>query len=106
MTDAEQPQPETISILGYESAAVDRSNPLTRMLVRKSVDVETLENEVRAFLSAMQRVIGNLDEQMGKYRMESITISAEVNAKGKLSLLGSGGEMGAKGGVNFTFKIP
>ena len=35
---------------------------------------------------------------------ETVSVTAEVSAKGKVSLLGSGGELGGKGGITFTFK--
>jgi hypothetical protein len=36
--------------------------------------------------------------------MDSVSVSVEVNAKGKVSLLGSGGEVGGKAGLVFSFK--
>ena len=103
MTKADQ-QPQTLTIASYEPST-DRGI-LTPRFVRKAVSVEELEQQVRSFMSAMEKIVGNLQSQIGKYQMDSITISAEVNAKGQVSLLGNGGEAGAKGGISFTFKIP
>lgn len=103
-----------LTILGYDDDAdpevdVDRNvftKLFTKQIVRGVVDAEKLENEVKSFLEAMERIIGNLSQQVGQYQMDSITVSAEINAKGKVSLLGNGGEMGGKGGMSFTFKRP
>ena len=97
---------EKLTILGLEGDSSDDRGFFDNRLVRKTVDVDKLEEEVKAFLGAMERVIGNLKQQVGKYQMDSVTVSAEINAKGKVSLLGSGGEMGGKGGMSFTFKCP
>lgn len=106
MNEFHQKAPEAITVLGYaDDAKMDRGL-FSKRLVRKTVDLQELENEVKTFLAAMERIIGSLNQQVGKYQMDSITVSAEVNAKGKVSLLGSGGEMGGKGGLSFTFKRP
>jgi hypothetical protein len=99
---------QELTILGYDDdpeVDVDRGE-FTKQIVRGVVDVQKLEAEVQSFLGAMERIIGNLSQQVGQYQMETITVSAEINAKGKVSLLGSGGEMGGKGGMSFTFKRP
>lgn len=108
MNGSELPNTQVLTIVGYDDdAEVDRDRDrgfLKKQLVRRVVDVDQLEHEVKSFLAAMERIIGKLDQQVGKYQMDSITVSAEVNAHGKVSLLGSGGEIGAKGGMSFTFK--
>lgn len=98
----ESNQKQTLMILGYEEST-DRTL-LARRFVRKAVDVEKLEKEMQSFLAAMERIIGRLNQKVGEYQMDSITVSAEVSAKGTVSLLGTGGEMGGKGGISFTFK--
>ena len=104
MDDSHPKVPEAVTILGYEDDAKMDRGIFSKRLVRKNVNLQELEDEVKTFLAAMERIIGNLNQQVGKYQMDSITVSAEVNAKGKVSLLGSGGEMGGKGGMSFTFK--
>lgn len=39
-------------------------------------------------------------------QLEEVTLSAEVNAKGELSILGTGGEMGGSGGITLKFVKP
>jgi hypothetical protein len=38
------------------------------------------------------------------YSLEDITVSAEVSATGRLSIQGTGREIGGNGGFSFTFK--
>ncbi len=93
---------EVVSILGYEDA--EERGWVKQRIVRDVIDVEKLGDEVRAFMRAMESIIGQLAEEVGNYHMETISVTAEVSAKGKVSLLGSGGEVGGKGGLTFTFK--
>src|SRR5215212_8761060 len=93
-----------LSILGYEGDDEEERGILDNRLVRNVVDVQKLEDEIKSFLGALEKIIGKLSQEVGNYRMETISVTAEVNAKGKVSLLGSGGEMGGKGGLTFTFK--
>jgi uncharacterized membrane protein len=93
-----------ISVVGYDDEMEQERGIFDRQLVRNVVDVKRLEEEVKSFLGAMESVIRNLSQEVGNYRMDSISVTAEVNAKGKLSLLGSGGEVGGKGGMTFVFK--
>ncbi len=104
MSDTHPTTPNQLTVLGYEDDAEIERGVFERHLVRRAVDVQKLEDEVKSFLGAMEQIIGNLSQQVGNYSMDTITVSAEVNAKGKVSLLGSGGEVGAKGGLSFNFK--
>ena len=93
---------EVVSVLGYEDT--EERGLFDRHVVRDVIDVEKLGDEVRAFMGAMEKIIGKLSEEVGNYHMETVSVTAEVSAKGKVSLLGSGGELGGKGGITFTFK--
>ncbi len=91
--------PQAVSVLGYEDTA--ERGIFTRRIARNLIDVEKLGNEV---MEAMEEIIGKLSEEVGRYQMETIAITAEVSAKGQVSLLGTGGEVAGKGGFTFTFK--
>lgn len=39
-------------------------------------------------------------------QLEEVTLSVEVNAKGQLSILGTGGELGGSGGITLKFARP
>lgn len=101
-------QPQTnsdqmISVVGYEDSEIERG-VLDKVLVRNLVDVQTIEHEIKKFLNAMQTILSSVSQSVGDFSMDSVSVSVEVNAKGKVSLLGSGGEMGGKAGLVFTFK--
>lgn len=102
----EQPQQsDKITVLGYDDGPAERGF-FEKRLARRAIPVEQLQEEVKSFLNAMEKVIGSISTRVGSFEMDTITVSAEVNAKGKVSLLGSGGEMGGKGGLSFSFKRP
>jgi hypothetical protein len=101
--------PETISILGLEDTdpgRVDRlslKRPEDWRLGRADVPLDLFRQRVTGFLDSMRDVISGLPEAFGNYELDQVTISAEVSAKGQISLLGSGGELAGKSGLTFTF---
>lgn len=106
MSNGQQTTKQQVAVIGYEveeDVLVERGI-VQRTLVRAFVDVEELEAQVTLFMGAMEKVIGNLTQQVGKYSLDTVTVTAEVNAKGGLGLLGTGAELGAKGGMSFSFK--
>lgn len=97
---------DVISILGLEDSAADRSlfrRPAEWKLGRSEVPTEEFSHRVTAFLESMRQVITNLPEAFGHYELDQITISAEISAKGQVSLLGSGGELAGTAGITFQF---
>jgi len=97
-------QTQTVTIVAYEEGAGSDRSLFGRQIVRKAIDVEKLEKEVQSFLAAMDKIVGNLNREVGEFQMDSVTVSAEISAKGSVGLLGTGGEMAGKGGMTFTFK--
>jgi len=71
---------------------------------REIVSARALADRVEEFVNSMRTVLGELPEVVGQYEIDQITVAAEVSAKGKVSLLGSGGELAGKGGLTFTFR--
>ncbi|MBC7927820.1 MAG: hypothetical protein H7039_19415 [Bryobacteraceae bacterium] len=69
-----------------------------------TVPKQDLSANVKTFLGGLQDVFSNPPEQGGNFTIDSITVTAEVSAKGTLNLLGTGGEIGGKGGITFVFK--
>jgi hypothetical protein len=109
-TDAGAPAaPETISILGLEDSEPGRSDRWTLKrpgdwrLGRAEVPLEVFRQRVTGFLDSMRDVITGLPGSFGQYELDQVTLSAEVSAKGQISLLGSGGELAGKSGLTFTF---
>jgi hypothetical protein len=78
------------------------SSIIPKRLERAAVPVDVLECRMRDFVAAVGRIIGDVPNALGSYSVDTITISAEISATGKVSFLGSGGELGGKGGISFT----
>jgi|SRR5689334_4341139 len=104
-----QATPQTISILGLEDSEPGRPDRWTLKrpddwrLGRAEVPLETFRQRVTGFVDSMREVITGIPEAFGKYQLDQVTVSAEVSAKGQVSLLGSGGELAGKSGLTFTF---
>ena len=45
-------------------------------------------------------------QSVNKMQLEEITLSVQVNAKGELGILGTGGELGGSGGITMKFTRP
>ena len=103
MDNQSQTDSDEIRVASYEEHQVERG-VIDKVLVRNLVDVKILEQEIKKFLNAMQTILSNVSQTAGDFSMETVSVSVEVNAKGQVSLLGSGGEVGGKGGLVFTFK--
>ncbi|MBU2662690.1 hypothetical protein KOI35_04145 [Actinoplanes bogorensis] len=67
------------------------------------VPAAVLRERVEQFVATMGSVLDGVPAAMGEYRLEQVQISAEISAKGQVSLLGTGGELAGKSGLTFTF---
>jgi hypothetical protein len=105
MSDAAQAE-ETVWILGMEDPD-DRGfffNRAEARYERTPVPASVLQEKMTAFISSMRHVISSIPASLGTYDVDSITLKLEISAKGKVSLLGSGGELGGTGGITLTLK--
>jgi hypothetical protein len=109
MTDP--PESGVIRVFGLEdseAARIDR-RPFQRRddlrLGWGEVPVAKLRKRVETFLANMHEVLADLPDKIGEYHLEQVQVSAEVSAKGQVSLLGTGGELAGKSGLTFTFKL-
>jgi hypothetical protein len=68
------------------------------------LNVDELSVNVSLFLEQMGSVLDKAPESLGSLQFVEFEVSAEISAKGTLSLLGSGGEAGATGGIKFVFR--
>jgi len=97
-----QPAPIRLSLIGFQEPQ-DRAF-FERRLTRTEIDASELRNRLQTFLGAMEQVIGGVSATVGRYHLDTVTLTAEVSAKGTVSLLGTGAEVAGKGGLTFTFK--
>jgi hypothetical protein len=70
---------------------------------RGEIAPSDLQRRLESFLNAMRQVIGNLPQKMDNWEMSTVTLTAEITAKGSVNLLGTGGELSGKGGLTFAF---
>jgi|ERR1700733_6035827 len=96
---------EVIRVLALEDPE-ERSflrRPQEWRVGRAEIPVDVFSHRVSDFLESMRDVITALPHAFGSYELDEITLSAEVSAKGQVSLLGSGGEIAGNAGITFKF---
>lgn len=106
-TDKEPRTDSEILIFGVEDLDTTRSlfRPAKDLrLGRGTVSAHDFADQVSGFIENMKAVLDRLPRFVGEFEIDQIAISAEISAKGKVALLGSGGELGGKGGLTFTFR--
>ncbi|MEU5632772.1 hypothetical protein ACH47C_13975 [Streptomyces rishiriensis] len=96
---------DKISVVGIASGerGAFRWRPSEAELSRQEIPVSDLRQRVGNFVGALGDVLSATPVSLKGYQLREVTVSAEVTAKGTLSILGSGGEVGGTGGLTFTF---
>ncbi len=70
----------------------------------KPLKVDLLAENINLFIGQMGSILENTPEKLGKFNFEELEVHAEVTGKGTISLFGTGGEIGATGGLRFVFR--
>ena len=72
---------------------------------RSSLSAGKLKENIGEFLEVMQEVFAQANQpiELGM-QLDELELSVEINGKGQVSLLGTGGEAGAKGAIKLKFK--
>ena len=72
---------------------------------RSSLSAEKLKQNMGEFLEVIQEVFAQANKpiELGM-QLDELELSVEINGKGQVSLLGTGGEAGAKGAIKLKFK--
>ncbi len=97
----------TINVIGIDDEQADRSlwSRDSAELTRRPVPADRLRQELADFTSKLDVMLGAIPEAVGQLCLDTITVSAEISAKGSISLVGiGGGELAGKGGISFTLK--
>ncbi|MGB3292503.1 MAG: hypothetical protein WBB01_05825 [Phormidesmis sp.] len=66
-------------------------------------------DKVKAQMQSMIAIVNDLFDQATPrpgLRLNEVELSVEINAEGKVSLIGSGGKFGSKGGITLKFVRP
>ena len=71
---------------------------------RRSVPLEQLGRQFNDFVQNMREVVGRVPASMAGFRIDEISFTAEVSAKGTVNLLGTGGEVAGNGGITITLR--
>jgi hypothetical protein len=70
----------------------------------KQLKVEELTMNINLFVEQLGSMLEKTPEKVGKFRFEEFEVYAEITAKGTVAILGTGGELGATGGLHFVFR--
>ena len=71
----------------------------------REVPVATLEREMGRLIDVVERLVNRSpDRPKSGMQLEEIELSVEVDGRGKVSLIGSGLDIGGKGAVKLKFK--
>jgi|GEM_PF-836504 len=66
--------------------------------------VQDLSTQINNFLDQMGGILEKTPHKLGRFQFEEFEVNAEITGKGSLALLGTGGEVGATGGIKFLFR--
>lgn len=103
---SEQAASDTISVFGLEDSG-DRGlifNRAEARYQRRAISAADLEQHLADFINKMGGVISVVPDMLGAFHVDEVTLSAEISAKGSVSLMGTGGELGGQGGITITLK--
>lgn len=70
----------------------------------KLLKVEVLADNVNLFIGQLADILEKTPEKLGKFHFAELEVHAEITGKGTLALFGTGGELGATGGLRFVFR--
>jgi hypothetical protein len=71
---------------------------------RHQVSAQTLQQNMTEFLVVVESAFEKAEQSQAKMQLEEVELVVEVNGKGQVSLLETGGELGGKGAITLKFK--
>jgi hypothetical protein len=72
---------------------------------RISLDAQALKAQMSSMLAMMDEVLAS-DKTRTGLQLNEVTLSVEINAEGKLSIVGNGGSLRNSGGMTLKFTRP
>ena len=108
---------ETVEVEGRRSGGGDVGGGLgpprrvfeAEKTVSKRDRLPISADKVKAQMQSMVAIVNDLFEQAAPrpgLQLNEVELSVEINAEGKVSLIGSGGKFGSKGGITLKFVRP
>ncbi len=76
----------------------------TKIKQAKPLKVDVLAENIHLFIWQMGNILEKTPEKLGKFSFEELEVHAEVTGKGSVMLFGTGGKIGATGGLRFVFR--
>ncbi|KPQ32875.1 MAG: hypothetical protein HLUCCA11_20415 [Phormidesmis priestleyi Ana] len=78
---------------------------------RVSVDANQLKSQLQALVTTVNALFdpaepNSIAQPAHGLQLDEITLAVQVNAKGQLSILGTGGELSGSGGITLKFVRP
>ena len=70
----------------------------------KQLKVEDLGLNINLFVEQLGSMLEKTPEKVGKFHFDEFEVYAEITGKGTVAILGTGGEVGATGGLRFVFR--
>jgi hypothetical protein len=70
----------------------------------KQLKVEELALNINLFIEQIGNILEKTPDKVGNFHFDEFEVSAEITEKGSLAILGTGGEVGATGGLKFVFR--
>jgi hypothetical protein len=70
----------------------------------KPLQVEVLADNINLFIGQIGQILADTPEKLGKFHFDELEVYAEISGKGTITLFGTGGEIGATGGLRFLFR--
>ncbi len=72
---------------------------------RVSVSATKVKAQMKSMIAIVNDLFDDASERTG-LQLDEVELSVEINAEGNVSLLGSGGKLGSKGGMKLKFVRP
>src|SRR5437588_9485431 len=91
---------DTIFVVTSEAVEATRGGPKQT----RPLKVGDLAVNINLFIEQIGGILETTPEKLGKFQFEELEVHAEITGKGSIALLGTGGELGAAGGLRFTFR--
>ena len=68
------------------------------------VAAEELQSNMNQFLEVLGQTFDQAERNNSKIQLDEIELTVEINGKGQVGLLGTGGEVGGAGAIKLKFK--
>jgi hypothetical protein len=94
-------EPTTLPVVVVDDEEDDRFLERFR---RTEVPVESVREHLASFLAGMESALEAVPRALSAFRVDEVTLTLEVSATGKVSLVGTGAEVTGKGGLTILLR--